>query len=146
MTRVPNCTPQVYLFKNCFAATISRQGCFKLTPNQPVAACFITAATEPIRIHAAWVLLWLGFLHDTGIVIARTQKKIFSGILFRQNLRLTLSGRRMERLVDLRANFLPPWMQLMALLMSLTQCSLSSTCDAWKKWSCFFSVVILKTS
>lgn len=52
----------------------------------------------------------------------------------------------MERLVDLRANFLPPWMQLIALLMSLTQCSLSSTCDAWKKWSCFFPVVILKTS
>lgn len=52
----------------------------------------------------------------------------------------------MERLVDLRANFLPPWMQPMALLMSLTQCSLSSTCDAWKKWSCFLSAVILKTS
>lgn len=61
-------------------------------------------------------------------------------------LRLTVSGNRIDFLVDFLANLFPPFKQVMALLMSFTHASLSSRWVAWKKWSCFFSVVTLKTN
>ena len=52
----------------------------------------------------------------------------------------------MDLRVDFLANFTPPCRQVMALLMSFTQDSLSSRWVAWKKWSWFLAVLSLKTS